>query len=126
MKKVNEHKVTCRFCGRTRECKHIYDDGYDWLGHGRGSVKDYDIDEGCDCEGYLLSNKKIKIKPMCMNCQYNKDGYCTNDNMLQTMSKFFEIKGKLRIKDETKNCENYKFNIEIAMDFIEIEEEERK
>lgn len=123
MKEVTKCKAICKFCGRAREYQHVHDDGRDWSGHCRGSVEDYDVDAGCECEAFLLSNKKIKIKPMCMNCQYNKEGYCVNDNILKSMSKFFEVKGKLLIKDVTKNCENYKFNIEISMDFIEIEEE---
>lgn len=122
MKETSEYKVMCKFCGRTRECKHIHDDGCDWLGHGYGSVEDYDIDNGCNCEAYLVSNKKITIKPMCMNCLYNKEGYCVNDSVLKSMSKFFKVEGELRIKDESKKCENYKFNTEIVMDFIEIEE----
>ena len=59
----------CIFCGQERTVTIIEDDGYDYLGHHRGTLERYEDDDGCTCSlGRLVD--KVEIVPMCLNCEF--------------------------------------------------------
>lgn len=111
---------TCKFCGKTR-IYNVYihgDDDEDGRAYGIYETKD---DDGCDCIfGKMLHNKeKVTIKPMCMNCKYNVCLKCTNKEMLEEMSKTFNVR-QLGIKDKTYCCKHYKMKEDIFDELIHI------
>lgn len=106
-------KATCLFCGKTREYVVIEDDGYDWCGHQRDSIRTYAKDDGCDCVLGKVEHNKTSIKKMCKNCRFYDGVNCVNENELHEVSSFFDCGDKLLVKDSTKRCVYWELDTKI-------------
>jgi hypothetical protein len=109
----------CPFCGKKIEYQHIQDDGLDWEGHSRGSYRCYDTEKRCKCE-------QGNFKKMCLNCEYNNDGSCICDNVIEKLkesinndSPFFVKEISTEIKDVTKKCSYWKLNGRLIEKYFE-------
>ena len=121
MESRSTYKEICPFCGRERTCTTVSDDGRDFYGHARGRGDSYTIDNGCNCQFARLcrSQEKALIKPMCMNCAFNKEGYCKNAEELERLNEMFAI-SKLYISTPYLKCDFWELNKDILEDVIEI------
>lgn len=106
-------KVTCNFCGKTRDVTYVEDDGCDFYGHSRGRAENYVIDKGCDCKLGRIEKQKQTIKKMCLNCTYCDGTYCKNREIIKKVSGMFNMPQKLEVIDMTKKCEEWKLNMDI-------------
>lgn len=118
MESRNRHEITCEFCGKTRTFTSIFEDGVDWMGHGRGTCESWDDDKGCDCELGKIAFKKTTITPMCLNCLYYKSGCCTNKKELSEVSEMFDCGDKLEIKKPTKKCKYHDINADLFLQLL--------
>lgn len=114
-----KEKRTCVFCGKEREVEVICDDGVDFYGHQRSRYTHQVIDDGCDCQFGKLN--QAKIKSMCMNCKFQREGYCTNEKTLNDVSAIFDVGEKLLIKNKKSKCRNWSMNYEVFEDVISFE-----
>lgn len=127
MKHVTCRKVTCRWCGQTREVRVVDDDGMDWEGHARGNSEHEEYDDGCTCTLGVVEHTGVslaRVKPMCMNCKFNKDGSCTNEKTRKKLTTMFSF-NELIIADETMICNEYEFDPTDVIKMIQINEEEK-
>lgn len=109
MERKHYEKRRCIFCGQVRTITIIEDDGYDYLGHHRGTSESYEDDDGCNCSlGRLVG--KAEIVPMCLNCEFYDRGYCTNRKNIEAISDMFAIGDKVRVKKTEHKCKEYKLN----------------
>lgn len=119
--KMKTVKTTCEYCGKTREYR--YRPSYEEPDYSTARnvyVEEYCDDKGCDCKLGKLKhlNDKIEIKKQCYNCEFEKDGCCTNKKELEDISSMFNITGNLLIKNFSKKCKYYKLSKELFDDFI--------
>ena len=54
MERKHYEKRRCIFCGQERTITIIEDDGYDYLGHHRGTLERYEDDDGCNCSHFMI------------------------------------------------------------------------
>ena len=107
---------TCYFCGKTREVVIAPSGTPDESGRSYG-IHEIDYDEGCNCLLGQALFKQFKMKKMCKNCAYYKNNRCTNKKTKDEMSAQFEIL-ELKIKDNTKKCQNWEVSQEIINFFV--------
>lgn len=113
MKEKIKRKVTCLFCGKTREYVDVIDDGRDWYGHQRGNTETYTEDNGCDCALGKIEHNKAAIKKMCKNCRFYDGINCINDKKLREVSSFFDCGDKLVVKYPTEKCKHWELDTKI-------------
>lgn len=118
MRESIEHKITCLFCGKERIIKTVQDDGMDYMGHARGPVQSYDVDNGCECPLGKIEHEKAQIKKMCHNCLYFKNGNCTCKEMLDEVSGMFQMPSGLQVKHPDRCCGYWKINLDIFRGMI--------
>ena len=106
------------FLWQKRKYNVVSDDGMDWLGHARGRVFEEEYDEGCNCPLGKIEHEKQEIKKMCENCKYYTGLYCTNKNVIDSVSKIFNMPNKLEIKDSTKSCDSWELNIDFFKQLV--------
>lgn len=129
MKKRNEIKAICPFCGMeyTRYIE-FTDDGVNWEGHGNSNPS-YSRSEVmfCCCGAEKRMREMLqKVKPMCYNCKYYKssfDGsipFCEckeNIKMIQDVSEIFDINMDcIALKHPERCCKNYKLDLSKLVD----------
>ena len=115
---MSVEKITCKFCGKTRNVNVTTHGGIDYDGHNCGPVYTTDNDAGCSCQLGQAAFQKYKIKKMCLNCKYMKLNRCTNAVTKAEICSQFDVK-ELAIKDSTKNCKNWEMDSEIFKVFTE-------
>ena len=113
MRETTKRNERCVFCGKIRTVEVVSDDGVDWLGHQRGSSYCDIYDNGCDCSLGQLEHEKQKVVPMCLNCKFYVKGCCTNEKELSQVSKVFDVGNQLRVKDDTRKCQNWEIDLTI-------------
>lgn len=105
-------EVTCHFCGKKRTITYTID----YPKWERFAIREYNAnDDGCTCIFGKLEKSKSegKIKPMCMNCKYQKSSYCNNKDKLSKVSEMFEVGERLKIKDTSKKCDYWELDFMI-------------
>jgi hypothetical protein len=114
MEKTYTKTRVCELCGKTITYKVYIDDGFDWLGHQRGSSSCKEIGNECNC---------TKYKRMCLNCKYynNINEVCNNQQVIADYNKkieesFFniEMKSFIGIKTPTRHCDYWELSQNIA------------
>ena len=118
MTEKTPYTVVCPFCGRERTVTNVHDDGMDYLGHARGQVSNYKLDNGCDCPLGKLVHEKVAIRWMCYNCNDFKAGQCTNKAMLDEVNGMFQMPPELKVKHPDKCCAYWSLNLEIFKDLL--------
>lgn len=108
MTTIKKIEKKCKICGKTYSYEIREDDGCDWFGHHYSSPQDFsELDECPFC------HKDIKqLKRMCLNCQYNENGFCQSKEEkieINKVAKMF-IVDKLQIIDETLKCNFHKLD----------------
>lgn len=126
-----EYKTAiCPYCGKERTYE--YRDAYTEIDYSRGwpdkQIPAWDNDKGCDCilGSLKASEKKIRIKPQCANCAFQKNGCCASEEEKESLTSQFGITGPLRILDLSNTCKYWKLSDEIFKPFIEITKEAEK
>lgn len=107
--------VICKFCGKERKITIVEDDGMDYMGHERGQVASRIDDNGCDCILGRIEKEKMQINPMCMNCRFCENTYCTNKKELAEVSDLFNVGNKLEIKNRTRKCKYWELDTNIFL-----------
>jgi hypothetical protein len=114
MESVTNKTRMCLFCGEEVHYNVIEDDGRDWMGHQRGESRIYETNNICSC-------KSKDWRRMCLNCEHFKNGYCYNqdtiDSYNQTLnSDFFDVQivSTIKIKDSKKHCNFWNLNRNIG------------
>lgn len=74
-----DHTRACPLCGKEIHYTCWEEDGYDWLGHHRGSYSSERNGYECECD-------KITFKRMCHNCKFYT-GNCTNKSIMEKYRK---------------------------------------
>lgn len=114
--------VTCLFCGRKISGETITEDGYDWEGHHRGTSSSETRIGKCNCPFGQLLGTMPKIKPMCRNCYYYKNGNCTNPKQIaaikEQIGNFDVIVKGFLVKNPDIGCERHELDYGIFDDLI--------
>ena len=126
-----EYKTAiCPYCGKERTYEHR--DAYTEIDFSHGwpdkQIPEWDNDEGCDCilGSLKATRKKIRIKPQCANCAFQKNACCTSEEEKKSLTSQFGIVGPLHILDLSNTCKYWKLSDEIFKPFIEITKEIEK
>jgi hypothetical protein len=115
---MSVEKITCKFCGKTRNINVTTHGGTDFYGRNLGLEYTTDNDQGCSCQLGQAAFQQYKIKKMCLNCKYMKLNRCTNAVTKSEICSQFDVK-ELAIKDSTKNCKNWEIESEVFKVFTE-------
>lgn len=110
--------VICPFCGERRIASRWHDDGMDWMGHARGSVKDWVVDNGCDCNLGRIVHEKQQLKKMCLNCKYREETYCINQAKIDQLNGLFSMPVKLELANQELCCELWEIQMEIFRELV--------
>lgn len=119
--KTEIYEEVCPFCGKKRNVRVMTKDFWEEYRGNSWEETSYS-NEYCNCTFGKMCKEKVEITPCCENCIFNKSGECTCENTCQHVSSFFDCPQRLKIKDTTKVCGNYKFNPDIFLDIIDIPE----
>ncbi len=115
---MSVEKITCKFCGKTRNVNVTTHGGIDYDGRNCGPIYTTDNDAGCSCQLGQAAFQQYKIKKMCLNCKYMKLNRCTNAVTKSEICSQFDVK-ELAIKYSTKNCKNWEIDSEVFKVFTE-------
>ena len=83
----------CPLCGKIIQYTHVIEDGTDWEGHHRGQSSSYDIGYDCGCT-------TDNWKKMCLNCEYNVNDVCTNEEVRDEFEKKYNEESPFKVTIE--------------------------
>ena len=117
-------KKVCLFCGKEREVLMYETNGIDdWTGRQKCNPRRNELDDGCTCPLGKIRHKRQEIKKMCYNCKFYIPKSCTNKNIVNEVSSFFQMPDKLKVIHPEKHCKNWEIGLDIFKNLIKENEE---
>ena len=118
-------KKVCLFCGKERDVLIYETNGIDdRTGRQKCNPRRNELGDGCTCPLGKIRHKRQEIKMMCYNCKFYIPQNCTNKNMMNEASTFFQMPDKLKVIHPEKHCKYWGVSPDILKNLIKENEED--